>query len=301
LPIFSFLAFLGLLFCVGTAKYTWNGGASFGNRYFLVLTPLLVLCVAACFERLSIKKQAIIALISGIWSFLLLLLFISEKEPDSFYLLIKGLNMGLMLEFMRFLRRIFFEHILTLFIWKLLLIVFILAGAFLLINLIKKAVVYRLYRNTIFIYSMVSIIVYIDALLMQCFFNDRKVIADLEKRGYYKNVVFGNFNKADVAECYLDSTEDTDVNERQKGQSIQNIIMAMHTYPPYRPDCLKRLYAMYKSFPGGFQREFLKSADASDCYDLSREFQRNGDFRNSRFFADEALKLKPDIRTTAAN
>lgn len=296
LAISSALIFLALVYGIGKAKFSWNGGC-FGARFFLVLMPLFILSVAACFERLSLKNRVVLTVISGMWSFLLFLLFIRYAYWHSYKFIIAALNPIFFTEVFQNMHN-FFNRIIDEFAFlKFIFLITVLLAGFLTSKVLKKIIIPKIALKRISIYLVGGIIIYIHMIFLQCYFNDQKVITRLKKEGFYQNAVFGEFDKGGLAELYLGYAEEA--IRSGIGLAIETVKRAMRLYPPYQEDSFEELYKIYTDSPTSFNTEFLKRADAFDCLGLSLKFYEKRNFAKAKYYFQEALRLKPDILKVA--
>jgi len=162
----------------------------------------------------------------------------------------------------------------------------------------KKIKILNPPAKRISIYLVAGIILYINLILMECYFNDRKIIVELKKKGFYEDVIFAEYDKGVVASAYLGYS----VRELGSGHVISAIDAtrkAFHLYPPCREGCFEHFYEIYTKFPRQFEEEFIKNSDAFDRLELSLKFYEKGDLDNSKYYFKQALKLKPDISELA--
>ncbi len=290
----SALILLLLVYGTGKMKFSWWAGASFGARFFLSFMPLFILSVAACFKRLTLKSQIIITVISSFWTFFLLALYIFDKELQSYREIIKVFNFGLFYEILRSMYGLLKYVILSHFFLKSVFLIFIFAIIFLCWRFFRKIRISQALLKRISVYLLGGVVIYINMVLIECYFNDKKVIAELKREGFYKDAVFGDFNKADIAGCYMEFAS-IEIREGRIGPAINAAKRAMRLYPPYKEWCFESLYEMGNKFPEEFKAEFIKNSDAFDCLGLSLAFYEKGDLDNAKYYFKEAVRLKPDI------
>lgn len=290
----SIFIFLTLVYGVGKLNFIWSAGTSFGGRYFLIFVPLFILSVASCFKRLSLKNQIIIAVISALWSFFLFVLHICGKELYSYKSIIYMLNFDFFYKILQYIYG-FFKNITFKFVFlKSIFLMVILLSVLLLWGLSKRIRISQMLLKKISIYSVGVIIIYIHIIFIECYFNDKKVISQLQKEDFYKDTVFGEFDKGDTAETYLEYAVEQ-IREGHIGLAIDSIRRAMHLYPPYQEECFEYLYAIYTDHPKDFNVELLNKSDAFDYLGLSLKFYEKGDFAKAKYYFQEAVGLKPDI------
>lgn len=294
LAVSTAIIFLALVYGIGRQKFFFCGGDSFGARYFLVFLPLFILSVAGCFERLSLKNRMIITVISGMWSFLLFLLFISGKGLDFYKSKIFALDFSFFYDILQGVYKSFKNIILKFTFLKSIFLIALSLVIWLLGELFKRIKIPKIPLKRISIFLVSGIIIYIHIIFVECYFNDQKLISQLQKEGFYKDAIFGEFDKVDVAGIYLYYAEGQIKNGRIV-LAIETIKRAMRLYPPYQEDAFEYFYKIHMNYPASFNTEFLKSADAFDCLGLSLKFYEKGDFTKAKYYFQEAVRLKPDI------
>jgi len=290
----SIIIFLAIVYGIGRfMSLTHHQVRPYGARHFLIFMPLFILSITACFERLSLRNQIIITVMSALWWFITFKLVLFGTSLDY-----AGLS--------SFFYSVFFHDVFHFiyyqsrgWIWNFFLPKFIFLIPVFFIILLLKGLFGRIKFSSIVlkrvaIYLAGGIIIYIHLLFVECYFNDQKVILELKKNGFYKNVVFGDYDKADFAEAYF-GIGSVELSVGHIDSAIRLIRRALHTYPPAQEVFLDALSNIYINFPGEFKAEFIKDPDAYDYLGLSLLFFERKNFNNSKDCFKEALRLKPDI------
>lgn len=292
----SIFSFLGLVYGIGKLKFAWGGGYSFGPRYFVSFYPFFILGVIACFERISLNKQKVIAIMSFLWSSYLFLIYKSNIEIQSYKFINKLFSRDTFYKISHSLSLpSFFGNVVFKFIFlKLALIVFIFTIIFLLYHLYKRLKIPGLILKRASVYLAAGLIVYINSILVRCSFNDQKIILKLKQEGFYnKKALFGGFDKYDVAGCYLEYAE-----EEAKAGNLETSIAALKRAVDLDPflwdNDLMKLYNIY-STRKNFNEVFMKNPDANLILGLSLICYEKKDLESARYYFKEAIKIDPRI------
>lgn len=257
-----------------------------GGRYFLVLSPLLALAAAAFFEKLRDWQRAAITLSSAAWSAFLLVLFLIDRELDSY----AGIGAAFGPEGLSAMRELFTALIGSVPVYLPLRIVCATAG----VLLAAGAWRWLASRKRIVAAAVILAVIAADGVLAACARNDRAVIERLRAGGFYDQAVRGDFDKGDLAEAYFESTG----NELRNGRIDTAIIMlrrAMELYPPEEERGFTSFRDLRLEYPGAFEKEFLVLARPYELLGLGLRLAEDGNRDAAAFYIREARRRDPGV------